>query len=300
MHKLSKKRVMLELQSLLIMLCGAFCLSLAMYMFMLPSKFIPGGVSGITVIIQTLSGFSASYSMLILNAPLVILAFIFLNKEFAFKTMLGIAMTSAFLAIFRAANMYEYFNQNEVWLSALAGGVLGGVGIGLLVKGGGSSGGTEVLSLLVQKRYIASSMSTIILIFNIGVVVLGSVLYMTIGGMNLQMGITTIICSLIQVFLGSRCIEFVLNGLKYAVKFEIITNKGEELKTQINTRMHRGVTILSCEGGYTGDKRDMLICVVTRTEISAFKRIMKEVDKDAFVYAINTREVIGKGFVKRK
>ena len=64
--------------------------------------------------------------------------------------------------------------------------------------------------------------------------------------------------------------------------------------------MHRGVTIVSCEGGYTGDNRDMLICVITRTEISTFKRILKEVDKDAFVYAINTREVIGKGFVKRK
>ncbi len=269
-------------------------------MFMLPSKFIPGGVSGLTIIIQTLSGFSASYSMLILNAPLIILAFIFLHKEFAIKTTLGIGMTSGFLAIFRAIKMYEFFNPNEVWLSALAGGVIGGIGIGLLVKGGGSSGGTEVVSLLVQKKYIASSMSVIILGINVFIVTLGSILYMTVGNMGLQTGFTTIICSLIQVFLGSKCIEFVLNGLKPAVKFEIITNNGDKLKTEISNRMHRGVTIVSCEGGYTGDNRDMLICVITRTEISTFKRILKEVDKDAFVYAINTREVIGKGFVKRK
>ncbi|MDE6967164.1 MAG: YitT family protein [Clostridia bacterium] len=300
MHSISQKKVFTEFVNLLIMLAGAFCLSLAMYMFMLPSKFIPGGVSGLTIIIQTLTGFSASYSMLILNAPLIILAFIFLSREFAIKTTLGIGMTSGFLAIFRTIHMYEFFNPNSVWLSALAGGVIGGIGIGLMVKGGGSSGGTEIVSLLVQKRYIASSMSFIILSINAFIVTLGSILYMTVGGMDLQTGITTIICSFIQVFLGSKCIEFVLNGLKPAVKFEIITNKGEELKTEINSRMHRGVTIVSCEGGYTGDNRDMLICVITRTEISNFKRILKEIDSDAFVYAINTREVIGKGFVKRQ
>ena len=219
MQKLKQKKILTECINILIMLAGAFCLSLAMYMFMLPSKFIPGGVSGLTIIIQTLSGFSASYSMLILNAPLIILAFIFLHKEFAIKTTLGIGMTSGFLAIFRAIKMYEFFNPNEVWLSALAGGVIGGIGIGLLVKGGGSSGGTEVVSLLVQKKYIASSMSVIILGINVFIVTLGSILYMTVGNMGLQTGFTTIICSLIQVFLGSKCIEFVLNGLKPAVKF---------------------------------------------------------------------------------
>ena len=86
MQKLKQKKILTECINILIMLAGAFCLSLAMYMFMLPSKFIPGGVSGLTIIIQTLSGFSASYSMLILNAPLIILAFIFLHKEFAIKT----------------------------------------------------------------------------------------------------------------------------------------------------------------------------------------------------------------------
>ncbi len=299
MIKPTRKMLLNEFLNMMIMVAGALCLSIAMYMFMLPSKFIPGGVSGLTIIIQTLSNFPASYSMLILNSPLIVLAFIFLKKEFAIKTTIGIGMTSGFLAIFRAVKLYEFFNPNEVWLSALAGGVIGGIGIGLMVKGGGSSGGTEVISLLVQKRYIASSMSFIILAINIFIVTLGSTLYMTLGGMDLQTGFTTIICSLIQVFLGSKCIEFVLNGIKTAVKFEIITTKGNELKEEINTKMHRGVTIISCDGGYTGDNRDMLVCVITRTEISSFKRILKQVDKDAFVYAINTREVIGKGFVKR-
>lgn len=300
MREVTKKKVLSELMNFVIMLIGAFLLALAMYMFMLPSKFIPGGVSGLTIIIQTLTDFPASYTMLIFNAPLVVLAFIFLHKDFAIKTTLGICMTSAFLSLFRAVNMFEYFNANEIWLSALAGGVLGGIGIGMMVKGGGCSGGTEIISLLVQKKYLATSMSFIVLCINIFIVLLGSVLYMTVGGMDVTTGITTIICSIIQVFLGAKCIEYVLNGLKSAVKFEIITDKGDEIKQQIQTRMHRGVTILSCEGGYTGDKRDMLICVVTRTEINTFKRILKSVDKNAFVYAINTREVIGKGFVVRK
>ncbi|HRF36166.1 MAG TPA: YitT family protein, partial [Clostridia bacterium] len=220
MIKPTRKMLLNEFLNMMIMVAGAFCLSIAMYMFMLPSKFIPGGVSGLTIIIQTLSNFPASYSMLILNSPLIVLAFIFLKKEFAIKTTIGIGMTSGFLAIFRAVKLYEFFNPNEVWLSALAGGVIGGIGIGLMVKGGGSSGGTEVISLLVQKRYIASSMSFIILAINIFIVTLGSTLYMTLGGMDLQTGFTTIICSLIQVFLGSKCIEFVLNGIKTAVKFE--------------------------------------------------------------------------------
>ncbi len=166
MIKPTRKMLLNEFLNMMIMVAGALCLSIAMYMFMLPSKFIPGGVSGLTIIIQTLSNFPASYSMLILNSPLIVLAFIFLKKEFAIKTTIGIGMTSGFLAIFRAVKLYEFFNPNEVWLSALAGGVIGGIGIGLMVKGGGSSGGTEVISLLVQKRYIASSMSFIILAIN--------------------------------------------------------------------------------------------------------------------------------------
>lgn len=204
------------------------------------------------------------------------------------------------MQIFKAVDLYRYFNENEVWLSALAGGVIGGVGIGLLVKGGGSSGGTEVVSLLIQKKYISSSLSFIILMINSGVVLLGGVLYMTVGNMPLDLGITTILCSFIQIFLGSKCIELILNGLKTAVKFEIITTKGEELKQAIQNKMGRGVTIISCEGGYTGEQKDLLVCVVTRVEISAFKRLLQEIDSNAFVYAINTREVIGKGFIKRQ
>lgn len=300
MQKNIKNKVITETKNACILLAGAVLLALAMYMFMLPSKFIPGGVSGITIIIEALTGFSASYTLLILNAPLVVLAFIFLKKEFAIKTTIGIALVSGILQIFKAVDLYRYFNENEVWLSALAGGVIGGVGIGLLVKGGGSSGGTEVVSLLIQKKYISSSLSFIILMINSGVVLLGGVLYMTVGNMPLDLGITTILCSFIQIFLGSKCIELILNGLKTAVKFEIITTKGEELKQAIQNKMGRGVTIISCEGGYTGEQKDLLVCVVTRVEISAFKRLLQEIDSNAFVYAINTREVIGKGFIKRQ
>lgn len=300
MQKETKTRLIFETKNGLIMLLGATLLATAMYMFMLPSKFIPGGVSGLTIIIETLSGFPASYTLLILNAPLVILAFIFLKKEFAIKTTICIALVSGILQIFKVCQVYQYFNANEIWLSALAGGVIGGIGIGLMVKGGGSSGGTEVVSLLIQKKYISSSLSFIVLVINTFVVTLGGILYMTVGKMPIDLGITTIICSFIQIFLGSKCIELILNGLKTAVKFEIITTKGEELKQAINSKLGRGVTIIDCEGGYTGESRDLLVCVVTRVEISAFKRLLMEIDKDAFVYAINTREVIGKGFIKRQ
>lgn len=300
MEKQTRKKILTELTNVLIMISGAVLLAFAMYTFMLPSKFIPGGVSGLTIIIQTLTGFSASFSILILNAPLVILAFIFLKKEFAIKTTFSILMVSGFLQLFKYCNVYEYFNANEVWLSALAGGVIGGIGIGLLVKGGGSSGGTEVVSLLIQKKYISSSLSFIILSINACVVTLGGILYMTVGKMDITQGITTVICSFIQIFLGSKCIELILNGLRVAVKFEIITSHADELKQAINTKMGRGVTLLSCEGGYTGEQRDMIICVVTRVELNTFKKLLKDIDPEAFVYAINTREVIGRGFLKRQ
>jgi len=298
--KVKRRRVLYYIKDMIMLVVGAMLLAIAMHMFMAPSLCIPGGVSGLTIIIQIICDFPSGYSMLIFNLPLVILAFIFLKKQFAIKTTIGVLLASGFLQLFAYVNMYEFYSDSQPILSAIAGGIIGGLGIGLMVLAGGSSGGTEVMSLLIKRRYLSLSMSGVILTLNIALVSLGGVLYWLVEGLSVTSVLAIMICSFVQVFLWSKSIELVLNGMSATVKYEIITSLPDELNEVITSELNRGVTIFRCEGGYSGQVHDMLVCVVTRMEISQLKRILKRVDPQAFVYALNTREVIGKGFRKRQ
>lgn len=282
--------------TLLLTVIGSCLLALSMHIFTLPAKFAPGGISGIASIIQIIAGFPAGYSMIIFNIPLIILSFIYLSKKFSWLSLLGIALASGFLQLFDYINMYEYINTNETIISALAGGVLSGVGVGLMVRSEASSGGTEIVSLLIQKKFTSVSIAWLVLFINIVIITIGGILYYTLLEMPPADVITIMIFSFMQVFVSAKTMEIILNGLSSAVKFEVITQKPQELSQAIIEKLKRGVTIIESYGCYSKGKNSYLICVVTRMQISPFKRLLKIVDPNAFAVSINTREVLGTGF----
>lgn len=291
-----KGRLKTEIINVCLTVVGAFLTAFSMYVFILPAKFAPGGVSGISAIIQSLSGFSAAYSLLIFNAPLVVLSFIFLSRKFAIKTTLAIALSSLFLTIFRATNFYCFDDASNRILASLAGGLITGAGLGILVKAGASSGGTDVISILIQKKTSSLSVSWLIFFMNLVVIAFAGIMYTTVAKMDLTNTITIMLYSFISVFLSSKAMEVILNGVSSAVKFEVITSHPLELSEAIMKHLNRGVTIINSHGGFSKAENNLVICVVTRRQIVPFRKLLKAIDPCAFATAVDTREVLGNGF----
>lgn len=298
--EINHKKVLKNVATILMIIIGSGMLALSMHMFTIPAKLAPGGVSGLASIIQVVSGFPASFSVIIINIPLIILSFKFLSKRYSLLSVLGIALVAGFLQLFDHINLYQFVNTNESIIASLAGGVISGTGVGLLVKNEASSGGTETISLLIQKKLTSASISWIVLIINVFIITIGCILYLTVLKMSGAEIITTMLFSIMQVFVSSKTMEIILNGMSSAVKFEVITNKPKELSEAIFKRLKRGVTIIDSYGAYTKEKNSTVVCVVTRMQISHFKRIIKETDPNAFAYALETREVFGIGFRTKK
>ncbi|MGN0771024.1 MAG: YitT family protein [Christensenellales bacterium] len=281
-------------------LVGAFLMSLSIHTFTIPAKFFPGGVSGIASMVQILTNFEASYTVLIINLPLIVVAFFVVNKTFALKSLVGTLLMAGMLRLWSFVDFYTYVNPSQPLLSAIAGGIISGAGVGLLVGSDFCPGGTEIAGVILQKKHNSISISYIILAINCIVVILGCVLYKFAGKMATTEIITIAVCSLVQIFFNSKSMDLVLNGGRQAVKFEVVTEKTQELTQAILSEIGRSVTIMNSYGGYSQSTNNVLICVISRSQISSFKRLLKRIDPQAFAFAINTREVLGRGFKKVK
>ncbi|MEG1536463.1 MAG: YitT family protein [Clostridia bacterium] len=291
-----KERILKGVISAVGILLGSLIMAMSMHIFTIPAKFAPGGVGGIASLVQIVFGFQAGYTMLILNVPLVILAFVYLSKPFAAKTMVSILLISLFLQLFNHFNVFEYFDPNALILSSVAGGILYGAGIAVLIRVGACSGGTDIISLLIQKKHNSLSVSWLIFYMNLVIITVGGILYLTVSKIDLTSVLSIILYSLLEIFLTSKSMEVCLNGVNSAVKFEVVTNKAEEIRSRVMTDLHRSVTILDSRGGYSDAPNNILLCVVKKYQITLFRKVLKEVDPQAFAFAFDTREVLGNGF----
>lgn len=291
---MQKKVIRKYLIRLPVLATAAVVMALSMQVFILPARFAPSGVSGLASITQVLSGFPAGYMLFILNVPLVVVSYFFIRRSFAVETLTYVLLSSAFTELFRLVNLYQY--TDDLLLAALAGGVLNGLCIGILFKAGASSGGTDIVGLLVQKKFRDVSISWIILSVNIVIVLFGGVMYLTVLKISLTSVISIVLFSFILQFITSKVMEIIINGLSSAVKFEIITTKPEELSRAIIASLHRGVTVVKSTGAYANTDNNILICIVRRRQITAFKKLLKSIDPNAFAYSMQTREVMGNGF----
>lgn len=300
MKKIDKKTALQFSIDGAFIVASAAILALAMYMFIIPAKFAPGGIAGLSSIIEVVFGFSASYSLVIFNLPLVILGFFYLSKRFAIKTTITIALTSGIMEIYKAIHLYQFVDSSNLILSALAAGILYGVGIGLLLNRESSVGGTEIISMLIRKKYSSLSISWIVFILNTVIVLIGGTLYLFVLKLNATYVFTIIMYSLLENFVYSKCLELVLKGSSSSVKFEIITNIPQEMSKVISEKTKRGVTIVESHGGYSNEKNFLVICVVYKAETQLLRKIVKEVDPNSFAFVMDTREVWGNGFNSKR
>ena len=273
-----------KIKNILLVELGTFFFALAIGSFILPGKILSGGVAGITSLIINYINISEDILTIILNTGLFILGSIFLGKEFFFNTLIfSISYPFILLFVTRVLPTQEI----DQLLAAVYGSLIGGIGIGIMFRNGGSSGGTDAIALIVEK-YFKIKVSRVMMIMDGITVLAGLYIY----------GLNAVLIGLICVFLMNYTIEKTMSiyGGIEAKKFEIISDKYIEISKEIHDVLQRGTTLLDITGGYTMDKKKMLVVVVSEEEYSSVKQIIDKYDPNAFVIISQTKDVNGEGF----
>ncbi len=272
------------LRQILMIEVGTFLFALAIGMFILPGNILSGGVAGIANLITSYIGIDADILTVIINSGLFIMGSIFLGRDFFLNTLVNaVSYPVMLLGITHFFPVYEI----DPLLASLYGGLIGGIGIGIIFRNGGSSGGTDAIALILEK-YCKIKVSKTVMAMD-GITVLAGLF---IYGMN------AVLIGLISVYVCTSMMErtmSIYNGVT-AKKFEIISDKYESISREVHELVERGTTVLDIEGGYTGDKKKMLVVVVSDDPYEMIKNIIDRNDPNAFVIISETKDVNGEGF----
>ena len=269
----------------LLLIVGCFLLALSFVLFFDPHSVAPGGLTGLAVIINYLFSIPLWLVNLCFNIPLFIIAFKVLSKRECLKTLLGIVFFT--LALNLCENFASLEITNDVLLATLTGGVILGLGLGVIFKINGTTGGTDLIWLILNNYFPSVSVPKLMGVADF-IVVISSIF----ATGKIEIGLYSALGLYIAVLVS----DMVIQGIYSAKSFTIISNSPDEISTAILEKMNRGVTILNAKGGYTRDEKDALLVVVGKREVSTLRKIVKNVDSNAFVIITDVHETLGEGF----
>lgn len=244
-----------------------------------------GGFTGITLLLYFLFEIDPSITNLVLNIPLFFLGWKLLGRQSFLYTIIGTVGLSLFLWIFQRYAIHMPL-KHDLTLAALFAGVFVGIGLGIIFRYGGTTGGVDIIARLVYK-YKGISMGKTMFAFDAVVITLSLLLYLSYR---------EAMYTLVAVFVAARVIDFMQEGGYAAKGATIISEKSEEIANKILTEMERGVTVLKGRGSYTKRERDVLYCVVAKNELPRLKNVIISVDPHAFVAVTDVHDVLGEGF----
>lgn len=294
------KKVLATVKSYLLITLGLLLYTLAWSVFILPNNLVGGGVTGASAIIQYCTGFNVSYSYFIINVVLLLIAWRVLGSGFGVKTVFAMVITSVFLRFVPMAISQSFIDefalQNGKLLCAIIGGVVAGFGVGITFTEGGSSGGTDIIALIINK-YRAISPGKVIMI--IDVIIIASSLIIPSDG-NWGTRIATLAYGYVFAGLFSTTVDLTVSGTKQSVQIFIFSNKYSQIADRISNEAHRGVTILKGLGWYSKEERDVVMVVARKHDSPFILNLVKEEDPHAFITMSSVMGVFGKGFERIK
>lgn len=262
---------------------GAFIAGFAIEGFLVPNDMIDGGIVGVSMILSHLFKYNLGLLIVILNIPFVALALTKMGKKFVFQTFYAIAM----LAV--ATNLFHHIKVTEDHLLATVfGGMILGVGVGIVLKNEGSLDGTEIMSLVLSKKF-GLSVGEIIMGFNIFIY----------GASGMVFGWEQAMYSILTYFVAYRVIDVVLEGVESSKSLRIISDCAEDIGKALIEELDVGVTYLHGKGGFSGADKTLIYCVVSRLELSKLKEIVRRIDPCAFMSVGDLHEVYGIRMKKR-
>lgn len=264
---------------------GAFLVGIGEACIQIPMKLTTGGFNGISMIIYYLLGFPVGIVSLLLNLPLIVLSFKFLGEKHSIRTLIGMLVTSLTIEIAMGLNLSQL--TTNMLLTALYGGLTIGLGIGICLRGNGSTGGTDLLAKLIQCKKKHLNMGNIILIVDAIIIACASFTFDSLE-IALYAGIS--------LFVMTKVIDFVLDGGRYAKAMFIITDEADKISKYILEKVKRGVTVIDAIGGYSGNNKKILLCVANKREIPMIKEEIKAIDANSFTIVTTVTEAIGNGF----
>ncbi|MBA2875053.1 YitT family protein [Thermaerobacillus caldiproteolyticus] len=275
----------LKIKNIFFILLGAAIFAFGLVHFNMQNNLAEGGFTGITLLLYFLFGIDPSITNLVLNVPLFFIGWKLLGRNSFLYTIIGTVGLSLFLWIFQRYTIHMPL-KHDLTLAALFAGVFIGIGLGIIFRYGGTTGGVDIIARLIYK-YKGISMGKTMFTFDAVVITLSLLLYLSYR---------EAMYTLVAVFVAARVIDFMQEGGYAAKGATIISEKSEEIANKILTEMERGVTILKGRGSYTKRDRDVLYCVVAKNELPRLKSVIISVDPHAFVAVSDVHDVLGEGF----
>ena len=260
------------------LMIGSVIAAAGLEFFLVPNQLIDGGIIGLSIIASHLSGWSLSVFVVLLNLPFLYLGYKQIGKSFALSTLFSVSMLSYWLSVFHPIPEWTH----DMFLVAVFGGIAVGVGVGLIIRYGGSLDGTEIVAIIID-RASGFSVGEIVMFFNLFI----------LSSAGLVFGWDKAMYSLVAYFIAFKVIDITIRGLDESKGIMIVSDYPEEIAEVLLARLGRGVTILHGEGGYTAADKKVLYSVITRLEISKLKSIINSIDPKAFVTIHDVHEVMG-------
>jgi len=263
-------------------IAGSLIVAVGIQGVLVPAHLLTGGVSGVAMILQYVFGVDIWLWLLVFNIPIFIAGYRFVSSRFVIYSLLGTGFLTLFLALLKPLN----FGIDDALLSALAGGVITGIGTGIVLHCKASTGGTDIIAVIVR-RYWGYNFGQTFMVINLSIISL----FLFISSLELAL------YSAISIFVSSRMVDIVVAGPHVGRTAFIISHQSEEISRAIINILHRGCTSLSGQGAYSGETRQIIMVTLGKTQIPRLKEIVFEIDRQAFIIINETIEVYGKGFI---
>lgn len=263
---------------------GAALAAAGLKLFLVPNQIAAGGISGVATILYYLFKFPIGITYIVLNIPLFILGIRYMGKAFALKTLYATVLYSAL------ADLITYKAiEGDLFLASVYGGVLTGIGLGIAIKNDATTGGSDMAAKILNHRFKHISVSVFVFVLDFIVIFASGVAFSPVYALY----------AIASLYISTKLMEVLLEGLQKAKAFFIISDKTEEIGNVILYKIERGATLLYGKGMYTGQPRNVILCIVERpAEAETIKREVKLLDKNAFIVAADIKEVLGEGFPK--
>ena len=279
MPRLPKHPYLRQIFQFAMIFIGSILAAIALEEFLVPDNLIDGGVNGISIMASYLTGFPLGVFTFVLNVPFLFIGYKQIGKTFVIRSLFAIVSFSFWLTVFHTVTDATH----DIFLASIFGGLFLGIGVGLIIRYGGSLDGTEMIAIVINRRW-DFSVGQVVMFFNIFI----------LSAAGLLFGWDRAMYSLITYFIAFKIIDIVIEGLDESKSAMIITEYSREVADAIMARLGRSVTFLQSEGGYSGRRGTVIYLVLTRIEISKLKSVCLEIDENALITIQNVSDVIGK------
>ena len=274
-----KQNVTLKyLKEFFFLFIGTVLAAIALEFILIPNKIIDGGVVGISIIVSHLVNMPVSLFTFLLNVPILFFGYKQIGRTFVVKSLFAITSLSLWLSVLNGRFLFT----EDVFLASVFGGILLGIGVGTVIRYGGSLDGTEMVAIVLDKK-TTFSVGQIVMFFNLFILSSAGLVFSPDRAMY----------SLVTYFVAYKFMDMVVEGFEKEKAILVITDKGEEVGEAITARLGRGVTFLEGKGGYSKGRKQILYSVITRLEIAKLKDVIKALDKNAFVTVSDVSDVVG-------